>query len=97
MVLRRGFKIPENYNVLIVEDVITTGKSALECYELVKQSKSKLVGYACIIDRTNEHLLIKDKIVSQITLKIDTYKDSKLPSELKKILPVKPGSRDLSK
>ena len=33
--LRRGFKIPENSNVLIVEDVITTGKSALECSNLI--------------------------------------------------------------
>ena len=97
IVLRRGFKIPENSNVLIVEDVITTGKSALECYELVKQSKSKLVGYACIIDRSNENLLIKDKIVSQITLKIDTYNDTELPEDLRRIQPVKPGSRVLSK
>ena len=29
--LRRGFEIPENSNVLVVEDVITTGKSALKC------------------------------------------------------------------
>ena len=97
IVLRRGFKIPENSNALIVEDVITTGKSALECYELVKQSKSKLVGYACIIDRSNENLLIKDKIVSQITLKIDTYKNTELPEDLRRIQPVKPGSRVLSK
>ena len=32
LVLRRGFKIKEKSNVLIVEDVITTGKSAKECY-----------------------------------------------------------------
>ena len=95
LILRRGFKITENSNVLIVEDVITTGKSALECSELIKASKSKLIGYACIIDRTNSKSLIKDKIVSQIKLKIDTYKNKELPDDLKKIQPTKPGSRNL--
>ena len=95
LVLRRGFKIPESSNVLIVEDVITTGKSALECYELIEASKSKLIGYACIIDRSNSKSLIKDKIVSQIKLKMDTYKNKELPDDLKKIQPTKLGSRNL--
>ena len=93
--LRRGFKITENSNVLIVEDVITTGKSALECSELIKANKSKLIGCACIIDRSNNKSLIKDKIVSQIKLKLDTYKNNELPNDLKKIQPTKPGSRNL--
>ena len=95
LILRRGFKITKNSNVLIVEDVITTGKSALECSELIKASKSKLIGYACIIDRSDNKSLIKDKIVSQIKLKMDTYKDTELPNNLKKIQPTKPGSRSL--
>ena len=95
LVLRRGFKIPKNSNVLIVEDVITTGKSALECSELIKASKSKLIGYACIIDRSNSKSLIKNKIFSQIKLKIDTYENNELPNDLKKIQPIKPGSRNL--
>ena len=95
LILRRGFKITKNSNVLIVEDVITTGKSALECSKLIKASKSKLIGYACIIDRSTNKSLIKDKIVSQIKLKMDTYKDKELPNDLKKIHPTKPGSRSL--
>ena len=93
--LRRGFKITENSNVLIVEDVITTGKSVLECSELIKANKSKLIGCACIIDRSNNKSLIKDKIVSQIKLKLDTYKNNELPNDLKKIIPTKLGSRNL--
>ena len=95
LILRRGFKITESSNVLIVEDVITTGKSALECSELIEASKSKLIGYACIIDRSNNKSLIKDKIVSQIKLKMDSYNSKELPNDLKKILPTKPGSRNL--
>ena len=95
--LRRGFEIPENSNVLVVEDVITTGKSALECSKLIEINKSKLVGFACIIDRSNSKVLIKDKIISQIKFELETFKKNELPAELKKIQPKKPGSRDLSK
>ena len=95
--LRRGFSIKKNSKVLIVEDVITTGKSSLECARLVKKFKSKVVGYACLINRSSKpNLKIKDKnIVSQIKLEIPTYKGNDLPIELKKIPITKPGSRYL--
>ena len=41
--------------------------------------------------------LIKDKIISQIKFEIKTFTEDKLPKELKKIEPTKPGSRNLSK
>ena len=97
LILRRGFKMPKNSNVLIVEDVITTGKSALECSELVKLLDSKVLGYSCIIDRSNDNSIIKQKIISQIKLKIEIFKKNDLPDRLKKIVPVKPGSRNLTK
>ena len=93
LTLRRGFSISENSNILIVEDVITTGKSVLECFEIVKSNKANLVGYACIIDRSDNKLLIKDKIVSQIKLKMPTFDKDNLPNDLKNIEPIKPGSR----
>ena len=95
--LRRGFSIKKNSKVLIVEDVITTGKSSLECARLVKKYKSKVVGYACLINRSSKpSLKIKYKnIVSQIKLEIPTYKKNDLPIELKKIPITKPGSRYL--
>tara|TARA_A100001037_G_scaffold292923_1_gene308873 strand:- start:392 stop:973 length:582 start_codon:yes stop_codon:yes gene_type:complete len=92
--LRRGFSIKKNSRVLIVEDVITTGKSSLECVELIKKSKAKLVGFACLIDRS-EHKKIKYKVISQVKLEIPTYNKSNLPHHLKKIPITKPGSRFL--
>ena len=96
-ILRRGFSIKKNSKVLIVEDVITTGKSSLECARLVKKYKSKVIGYACLINRSSKpSLKIKDKnIISQIKLEIPTYKKNDLPIELKKIPITKPGSRYL--
>ena len=94
--LRRGFHIKKNSKVLIVEDVITTGKSSLECAKLIKKSRAKLLGFACIIDRSNKkNLKIKKNIVSQIKLNIPAYKEINLPSSLKNIPITKPGSRHL--
>ena len=94
-VLRRDFSIKENQKVLIVEDVITTGKSSIECSKLVIKSKAKIAGHACIIDRSNSLSEIKDKIISQIKLDIPTYTEKNLPKNLSTIKAVKPGSRNL--
>ena len=95
--LRRGFKIPKKKKVLIVEDVITTGKSSLECEKLIKKANSTLVGFACIIDRSSKNNLKikKKKIVSQIRIDVPTFKKSNLPFFLKKIPISTPGSRKL--
>ena len=93
-VLRRGFNIRKNSKVLIIEDVITTGKSSLECVKLINKSKAKLVGFASIIDRsTKKTLKIKQKIISHLKIDVPTYKSNQLPKELATIPITKPGSR----
>ena len=94
-VLRRDFLIKKNQRVVVVEDVITTGKSSLECSNIIQKMGGKIVGYACIIDRSNGKSLIKDKIVSQVQLSIPTYTKENLPKELIGIDAIKPGSRNL--
>tara|TARA_B100001123_G_C15152257_1_gene963957 strand:- start:627 stop:1214 length:588 start_codon:yes stop_codon:yes gene_type:complete len=92
--LRRGFEIKPRTKVLIVEDVITTGKSSLECVKLIKKSKAYLAGFACIIDRSNKkQLKISKKIISQVKLNIPTFSRNNLPEFLKKIPVTTPGSR----
>ena len=93
--LRRDFSIKKEDKVLIVEDVITTGKSSIECSKLVTLNKANIVGYACIIDRSNGNSEIKGKIISQVELNIPTYHKDNLPKELLSIEAVKPGSRNL--
>ena len=51
---KRGFELPENGNVLIVEDIITTGGSVLELIDLVKKSGSEPVGVSCIVYRSQD-------------------------------------------
>jgi len=93
--LRRDFLIKKNNKVLIIEDVITTGKSSLECSKLASSAGAKIVGYACIIDRSKGESVIKEKIVSQIELDIPIYTKDNLPKDLSLIEAVKPGSRNL--
>ena len=93
-ILRRGFKIKKGANVLIIEDVITTGKSSMECVKLIKKAKAKLVGFAAIIDRSSKKTLkIKEKIVFHLKINVPTYKKDKLPNELKFVPVTTPGSR----
>ena len=92
--LRRGFGIKKGARVLIIEDVITTGKSSLECVKLIKKSNAKLVGFASIIDRsTKKSLKIKNKIVSHLKIDVPSYNLKNIPKSLKSIPINTPGSR----
>ena len=92
--LRRVFPIKKDANVLIIEDVITTGKSSLECVKLITKSKAKLLGFASIIDRsTKKSLRIKKNIISHMKITVPTYKKNQLPESLKKIPITVPGTR----
>lgn len=92
--LRRGFQIEKGSKVLIIEDVITTGKSSMECVKLIKNSKAKLMGFATIIDRSSKNnLKIKKNVVSHLKISVPTYKKNKIPNKLKSIPISTPGSR----
>ena len=92
--LRRGFKIKKGSKVIIIEDVITTGKSSMECAKLIRKSKAILVGFAAIIDRsTKKKLKIKKKIISHLRMEVPTFASNKIPENLNSIPISTPGSR----
>ena len=92
--LRRGFHIKRGAKVLIMEDVITTGKSSMECVKLITRSKAKLVGFASIIDRSNKKTSkIKKKVVSHMKVDVPTFKKNNLPDYLESTPITIPGSR----
>jgi orotate phosphoribosyltransferase len=92
--LRRGFHISKGARVLIIEDVITTGKSIMECVKLINVSKGKVIGFASIIDRSSKkNLKITKKIVSHLKINVPTFKSNNLPKYLKTIPITVPGSR----
>ena len=92
--LRRGFHIKRGAKVLIIEDVITTGKSSLECVKLITKSGGKLLGFASIIDRsTKKSLKIKKNIISHMKINVPVFKKNNLPVDLKNTPITVPGSR----
>ena len=93
--LRRGFTIPEDAKVLIVEDIITTGLSSRECIDAINGLTDHLVGEACLIDRSGGKAELGIPYIALATLDIPTYPVDQLPPELAAIPPIKPGSRAL--
>ena len=92
--LRRGFTISKGSRVLIVEDVITTGKSSMECVKLINKYKGNLIGFATLIDRsTKKKLRIKKKIICPLKINVPTFKKKELPKSLISLPITTPGSR----
>lgn len=93
MTLRRGFEIEKDEKCLVVEDVVTTGGSTNEVIKVVEVLGGKVVGKACVVDRSN----MKDFTTSVLKLNIQTYQSDKCPLCEKGMDLVKPGSRDFKK
>ena len=96
--LRRGFNLEDGQNVLVMEDVITTGKSSLETYNGIKEFGVNIVAEACLIKR-NSKISTLDNIplISLIDMEVPAYNTDSIPSHLANIPAIKPGSRFLKK
>jgi len=51
MTLRRGFEINEGDKILIMEDVVTTGKSSMETAKVLEDHGGQVIGIGCLVDR----------------------------------------------
>lgn len=92
--LRRGFTLEQGQNVLIVEDVVTTGKSSMEAAACITRYGAKPVAVASLIDRRGKNdTELTLPLISLMPLNIPTYTEATLPKELKNIPVTKPGSR----
>lgn len=96
--LRRGFELEIGQKVLIVEDVVTTGKSSMEAVACVEALGAKAVLVTSLIDRRGSNdVSLNLPLISLLKLEVPTYKSDALPAELKNISAIKPGSRNLQK
>jgi len=93
MELRRNFFVEENKKVLIIEDVITTGKSTLEVVETIKNYNPNIIGLGCIVNRSQKEFLDSYPVKSLIDIDAKTYKPEECPMCKQNIPFVKPGSR----
>lgn len=94
--LRRGFAIPKGAKVLVVEDVVTTGKSSLEAFTCIKAQGGEVVAEASLVSRAgpgNNPLPVP--LISLLEMEVVSYADDEVPAELAAIPVEKPGSRFL--
>lgn len=95
--LRRGFTIQPGARVLMVEDVVTTGKSSMEAVKCVEAAGGKVVAEASLIDRSGGAHALPFPLISLLTLDVKSYPPDALPPHLKDTPGIKPGSRWLQK
>jgi orotate phosphoribosyltransferase len=93
--LRRGFAIAPDARVVMVEDIVTTGLSSRECIAAIESHPGKLVGAACLIDRSGGKADVGVPLVALATIEVPAYPADRLPPDLAAIPAVKPGSRAL--
>lgn len=96
MTLRRGFEIKSGQRVIVVEDVVTTGKSSLETIKILKEYGAEVIGIACIVDRRTKDLDLGYPVFAACKLDIKTYDKDNCPLCKKNIPAVKPGSRKIA-
>jgi len=96
MNLRRGFKIPQGSNVLVVEDVVTTGGSVKEVIELVNKAGSNVVGVGAIVDRSNGKLDFGCKFNAVISMDVPSFDKDDCPLCKQGLPAIKPGSKYIS-
>ncbi|WP_370177812.1 orotate phosphoribosyltransferase [Alteriqipengyuania sp.] len=91
--LRRGFALEQGAKVLMVEDVVTTGKSSMEAIEAVKREGGEVIAEAALVDRSSGTVDLGVPFFPLIQLSFPTYADKEVPAELKAVPITKPGSR----
>ena len=95
---RRGFELEKNARVLVVEDVITTGKSSLETFELIQKCGAKIIAEACLVNRSGDKNLAEKigvPVFSLLEIDVQTFSEDQVPQSLKLVPAIKPGSRFL--
>lgn len=94
--LRRGFTIPATANVVVIEDIVSTGLSIRETLDAIKDIPMNLKGAAVLIDRTAGKSTIGVPLLSLAAFEIESFAPDAIPDDLAHIPAIKPGSRALS-
>lgn len=93
MSFRRGFDLEDNENVLIVEDVITTGGSVLEVMDVVREHGANVCGVGVLVDRSGGKVHFGVKKEALMTIEIETWEPEECQLCKDGVPIVKPGSR----
>lgn len=98
MTIRRGFTVPSGANILVTEDVVTTGGSVREVIDLVEHNGGRVVGVGCMVDRSNGTVDFGRKFEAILRQQVVSYDANHCPlCAAGAPSPIKPGSRNMSK
>ncbi len=93
--LRRGFHLSENANVVMIEDIVTTGLSSREAIAAIGAHGGHVVGAGCLIDRSGGTADIGVTLASLASISVETFSADNVPADLADVPAIKPGSRGL--
>ena len=91
--LRRGFRLEPGQQVLLMEDVVTTGLSSREAIAAITAAGGEVIHAASLVDRSNGKADLGVPFTPLIRLDVPSYQPDALPPELEAIPAIKPGSR----
>ena len=91
--LRRGFRLDPGQEVLMMEDVVTTGLSSREAIAAIEAAGGRVIAMASLVDRSGGKAAFDVPFFPLIRLDVPTYQPDALPPELAVIPAIKPGSR----
>lgn len=94
LTLKRNFFIEKNERILVVEDVVTTGKSVYETIKITNEYSSNIVGIGALVDRGGGFTTDLDYF-PLIRLNIVNYEPESCPLCKENMPLVKPGSRKI--
>jgi orotate phosphoribosyltransferase len=95
MTLRRGFHIDPGVNVVVVEDVVTTGGSTREVVEVLRAAGANVLAAGSIIDRSGGAADVGVPRAALETMKVISWKPEECPLCAQGNPVVKPGSRNV--
>lgn len=93
MTLRRGFRLSEGDSVVIVEDVVTTGKSTRETADVIAKHGGRVVAFASILNRSGKANPFDAPYESLMSLALETYGEAECPLCASGVPLDSPGSR----
>ncbi len=91
--LRRGKTLPAKANVLIVDDVLTTGTSLIESRQAIEEAGGEVAGFGILIDRSAPELNLGKPVFASYKVEAQSYAPEEIPDWLAALPAVKPGTR----
>ncbi len=92
-VFGRGFSLKPGEKILVVDDVLTTGRSLVEVLELVQREGGEIVGVGVLLDRSGGKVNLGRPHQALATLDVESFAPEECPFCRDGKPLVKPGSR----